>query len=250
MSKTFLKINEIFYSIQGEGSTIGTPSIFLRLAGCNLKCYWCDTPFTWLYSKEIKNLIELKLIENNIEYDLNYYSKEEESKKLSIDEIIEKISKFPTKNIIITGGEPLLQAKNLEKLCKLLNEDNYKIEMETNGTIRPFNEDYDIKYNVSPKLQNSLNEKDVRFKSHILKIFNNYNSIFKFVINDYDDITEVLEIIHQINISNERVYLMPEGKIKSELENKYYWLIDLCKKYNFKYSHRLHIELYGDKRGV
>ena len=80
MSKTFLKINEIFYSIQGEGSTIGTPSIFLRLSGCNLKCYWCDTPFTWLYSKEIKNLIELKLIENNIEYDLNYYSKEEESK--------------------------------------------------------------------------------------------------------------------------------------------------------------------------
>ena len=144
MSKTFLKINEIFYSIQGEGSTIGTPSIFLRLAGCNLKCYWCDTPFTWLYSKEIKNLIELKLIENNIEYDLNYYSKEEESKKLSIDEIFEKISKFPTKNIIITGGEPLLQAKNLEKLCKLLNEDNYKIEMETNGTIRPFNEDYEI----------------------------------------------------------------------------------------------------------
>jgi len=100
------------------------------------------------------------------------------------------------------------------------------------------------------EVENSLNEKDVRFKSDILKIFNNYNSIFKFVINNYDDITEVLEIIHQINISNERVYLMPEGKIKSELENKYYWLIDLCKKYNFKYSHRLHIELYGDKRGV
>tara|TARA_B100000287_G_scaffold428797_1_gene480858 strand:+ start:1291 stop:2043 length:753 start_codon:yes stop_codon:yes gene_type:complete len=250
MSETFLKINEIFYSIQGEGSTIGIPSIFIRLAGCNLKCYWCDTPFTWLYSKEIKKLIELKLIKNNIKYDLKNYSKDDESKKISVNEIMKKISEFPAKNIIITGGEPLLQAKNLEKLCELLNKENYNIEMETNGTIKPINGDYEIKYNVSPKLQNSLNEKDVRFKSDILKIYNNHNAIFKFVINDNQDIKEVLDIINQIDINNERVYLMPEGKTKAELQSKYFWLIELCKKYNFKYSHRLHIELYGDKRGV
>ncbi|MEM1582972.1 MAG: 7-carboxy-7-deazaguanine synthase QueE, partial [Candidatus Bathyarchaeia archaeon] len=86
-----MKISEIFFSIEGEGIEIGRPEVFVRLSGCNLRCSWCDTKYA------LKN-----------------------GKEMSIEEIIQEIGKYPCKNISITGGEPLLQRKELLELVKRL----------------------------------------------------------------------------------------------------------------------------------
>ena len=101
-----MKISEIFYSIEGEGIEIGRPEIFIRLAGCNLRCEWCDTKYTW----------------NN-------------GKEMSTDDVIEEISHYPCKNTSITGGEPLLQIDELTELLEGLKEMNYWVQLNTNGTI-------------------------------------------------------------------------------------------------------------------
>ena len=101
-----MKVSEIFYSIEGEGIEIGRPEVFIRLAGCNLRCDWCDT-----------------------NYALN------DGKELTVDEIIQEIRRHPCRSISITGGEPLLQGEELLKLVEELKRRNYWIQLNTNGTL-------------------------------------------------------------------------------------------------------------------
>ncbi|MFH1284047.1 MAG: 7-carboxy-7-deazaguanine synthase QueE [Candidatus Peregrinibacteria bacterium] len=118
-----MQISEIFYSIQGEGTNLGIPAVFLRLSGCNLRCEWCDTAYAWKKGKEMKT-----------------------------SEILSKIKSFPAHHLVITGGEPLLQQDELKLLLELLK--NYYIEIETNGTIKPKISRLVNQYNCSPKSQN------------------------------------------------------------------------------------------------
>lgn len=114
-----MKVNEIFYSIQGEGRFTGTASVFIRFSGCNLNCDFCDTihkPF----------------------------------KEISEDEILEEVKKYPTKHVVITGGEPYLQLT--QSLIKKLHDCNKFIQVETNGTINK--DDLNIDWvTCSPKFQ-------------------------------------------------------------------------------------------------
>lgn len=214
-----MKVSEIFQAVQGEGATIGQNSIFLRLSGCTLNCNFCDS---------------------------EYHKKGEEK---TIEEIKNEIEKFPTKNLVITGGEPLLQQEEIEQL--LLQLPNYFVTIETNGTISP-NPSLiyqGVLFACSPKLANSGNNLEKRMNYDALRTINNASSIFKFVISDKKDLEEIKFLCEQIEIVKEKVYLMKEGKTKDEqtdVEN----IINICLEEGFNFSPRIHIMVYGERRGV
>lgn len=244
-----LILNEIFYTIQGEGINTGKPSIFIRLAKCNLQCIWCDTKYTWLYNE--KSLIKLKTIAKEKSlfiHDLKIYHKKIEAVKTSIDDIIAEIRSYNCTHLVITGGEPLLQKASIIKLLEKLP--NYSIEIETNGTISPQGMPSYVRFNVSPKLSNSFNSSKLRYKPKILKEFSTLTSSLKYVISRESDITEVLDQLSELAPIQIKVILMPEATSEGELKLKQKWLIELCKKHNFFYGNRLHVQIFGAKRGV
>ena len=238
---------EIFYSIQGEGASMGKPAIFVRLSLCNLHCTWCDTDYTWNW-KSTPFTHDNDQLEGYSKYD-----KSEWITEISNDEIIDELKKYPCKRVIITGGEPLMQQKELVVLLKELKSQGYFIEIETNGTleIKPETEIVLDQINISPKLSNSNNELKLRIKDLALKqLSKSTKATFKFVVDTPEDLSEVEEIITNYSINNSRVYLMPQGTKPEVLKKKQHWLIDICKEKGFNFSDRLHIHLYGDKRGV
>ncbi|MDI6851578.1 MAG: 7-carboxy-7-deazaguanine synthase QueE, partial [bacterium] len=171
-------ISEIFKSIQGEGANIGAPSVFVRFGGCNLRCTFCDTAYS-----------------SFPEYADNWVS-------LEVGEIVNKIHEIrgSAYNLVLTGGEPLLQQKALRELIGKVQSFFPSIEIETNGTIFP-TELYkipNISYNVSVKLTNSGVKEGQRIVNEPLNFFSNYErAYFKFVVEDERDVTEVLNIVEK-----------------------------------------------------
>ena len=217
-----LKVCEIFGSIQGEGKYIGRNSIFLRLSGCNLFCVYCDT---------------------------RYHSK---GYIMSIDDIKKKIGKYDSNYLVITGGEPLIQQ---EALITLLSElpKKYFITIETNATIMPDEKLFDLvdHWSCSPKLTSSENDIDKRTNYNVLEFYNNcYDAIFKFVITGELDLKEVLFLEDQLQLDKDKIYLMPEGRTMSELNMRSKLVVNMCKQNNFHFSPRIHISIWGSKRGV
>lgn len=240
---------EIFHSIQGEGVSMGVPSVFVRASLCNLHCQWCDTDYTWNWQNTPW------AHENDKLPGYRKYNKQEYIEEISADEVVDRIAAFPCTNVVITGGEPLLQDKAWQAVTAGLmsRNPNYHIEVETNGTIAPSPElDTHIsQYNVSPKLQNSGNDRALRIQSEALSFFaHSSKSWFKFVVAHVDDLTEVEEILSAHRIPRERALLMPEGRDLATLENRRQWLAEICRDRGFRLSDRLHIQLWGSKRGV
>ncbi len=237
-----IKLCEVFKSIQGEGPNTGIPSIFIRFFGCNLQCTWCDTKYSWH--------------PNFAEY-----------KEFNLEEIIKKILDFgDVQNIVFTGGEPSLFQKEIKLIVdKLLGchsrvggNPGQKIliskkdtprhvptfELETNGSF-PIEDNFWNTINISPKLKNSGNKKyKIRANNFPEKTF------WKFVIESEKDLEEIFEIQKEYNISNEKIYLMPQAQTKKEIEKKSQEILELCVKYNFRFSSRLHIWIFDDKKGV
>ncbi|MCI0472045.1 MAG: 7-carboxy-7-deazaguanine synthase QueE [Ignavibacteria bacterium] len=241
-----MKISEIFYSIQGEGKRSGVPSLFIRTNYCNLRCRFtggnlCDTAYTsWNPEDEYNRGI------------------------MNVEEIIEECRKYPVKEAVITGGEPAMQAEELTELCKRLKEKGYFITLETNGTIFGEFADFIDLMSVSPKLSNSVpygtefenmhekNRIDMNVLKHIHEnhISSIYDIQWKFVISDEKDIPEILALQSETAFSGKDVYLMPEGITENQLKEKRPLAADLCKKYKFNYTDRLHILIWGGMRGV
>ena len=183
-----IKVNEIFNSIQGEGTFSGTPCIFLRLSTCNLKCSWCDTKYTW---------------------DWQNYDIKKEIKEISIEKIVEKLHEFSNlSHLVITGGEPLLQQDKLALLLIMLKDkkdknnkyQSFQIEIETNGTIIPNNDLVKLvdQWNVSPKTSNSHNQRygiDLeRYYDISIPFYKELkNSYFKFVVDSKEDVKVRIE---------------------------------------------------------
>ena len=132
-------------------------------------------------------------------------------------------------------------------------DSNYRFEVETNGTQLPdTNMDKAIdQWNVSAKLSNSNNTEKLRIKPEALRYFSNKeNAWFKFVIQNEADLEEVQQLENSYNLSKERILLMPEGRTEEALQTKRLWLSDICRDQGYRFSDRLHIQLWGSKRGV
>ena len=228
-----MKVAEIFYSIQGEGRLAGVPSAFVRTSGCNLLCTWCDSPYT---------------------------SWQPEGERLAVAEILERLAVFPTRHAVVTGGEPLI-APEIEELCAGLRERGYHITVETAATVfKPVACDL---ASLSPKLSNSTpwereggrfadRHERLRLRLDVIRAFlERYDYQLKFVIDRPADVAEVLGILEQLpDVDRGRVLLMPQGVTAGELAARGPWLAEECKRHGFRYCPRLHIELYGNRRGV
>jgi 7-carboxy-7-deazaguanine synthase len=209
-----MKVTELFYSIQGEGINSGVPSIFIRLTGCNMIpiCEWCDTKYAM-----------------------------EEGKEMSTMEIIKTIQGYNCNHIVLTGGEPSLQLSEIERfLC--MKDISMKVEIETNGTLK-VPEVWFNTITVSPKKQ--------KIDERLLRDYNNYkNTYFKFVISNKIDFSFWDDLIHELNLKPEKIIMMPEGIEDAKIKETAKWLVEKCKDNNYRFSPRLQVWLYGNKRGV
>lgn len=240
---------EIFYSIQGEGKSIGVPSIFVRTSLCNLHCIWCDTDYTWNW----KNTRFPHVFDALPDY--KKYEKKDWIETCDIQKVAQAVQSFPCKNVILTGGEPMLQQAALAALMLHLRETeaDYRFETETNGTLVPL-PDFDAaidQYNVSPKLENSNNSLKLREKAAAYRFFAaSPKANFKFVLANENDLQELLGLVGKYNIPPEKIWLMPEAMSREALTEKRQWLVEICKKQGFRYSDRLHVQIWGSKKGV
>jgi organic radical activating enzyme len=223
-----LPISEIFYSIQGEGNSVGVPSLFIRLSGCNLSCSWCDTKFAW-----------------------------GEGEDVSFDEILTWFAEYEIRNVVFTGGEPLIFEKEIYEFILYMNHRgiDVRIEIETNGTILPKHlKGFFINYNVSPKLSNSNVTLEQRYKPDVLNWFNSIsgmfgNSIFKFVYDDNSD-GEILKMVNKHEIDETKVYIMPKGDTTLKLDKTQEDAVKFALRHSFNFSPRLQVMLWGKRRGV
>lgn len=239
-----LAISEVFYSIQGEGPTTGYPAVFVRLGGCNLMCggegtqrdqqlhngatWRCDTIEVWMKSraKEFKDILP---------YDCR--------------EAIKKGA-----NLIITGGEPLMQQVNIIEFINYVRYTyniNCYVEIETNGTIKPSNELIELvnQWNCSPKLANSGMPNYKTYNTNTIEILNKLNTAFKFVLTTSQDWEEVKKYYLNI-VDNDKVWLMPSGSSQDELIKSKEIVAEIAKNNYIKFTNRLHIEVWNKKTGV
>jgi organic radical activating enzyme len=231
---------EVFASLQGEGPSSGVPVAFVRLSRCNLACTWCDTAYTWRFEGD-----------NRPHRDGVAYERRANQVALSPGEAAERIASLKQKRLVITGGEPLLQAGALAEMLEHLPD--IGVEVETNGTTRaPPRLDIRIdQYNVSPKLAHSGNPADLALIPERLDAYAaDPRAFFKFVIASPEDVAEVLGLVRTYRMVRERVFLMPEGTDSATLRAREQWLSGLCLEHGFRMSDRMHIHLYGDTRGT
>jgi organic radical activating enzyme len=231
---------EIFASIQGEGPSMGKPCAFLRLSRCNLACSWCDTAYTWHFEGDERPH------RGGVTYD-----RAENQVTMEDEEVAERIDMLGMQRLVITGGEPLLQAAPLARMLTLLP--GVEVEIETNGTIAPppVLDALIDQYNVSPKLAHSGNATELALVPERLEQWVAHpRAWFKFVIANPSDIEQVLAIKDAYVIPSDRIALMAEGTSASALKQREEWLVQACLTHNLTLSKRLHIELFGDSRGT
>ncbi|MCH2496239.1 MAG: 7-carboxy-7-deazaguanine synthase QueE [Erythrobacter sp.] len=231
---------EIFASVQGEGPSMGMPVAFMRLSRCNLACVWCDTAYTWHFQGDERPH------RGGVEYD-------RKANQLSLpeDEVAARIMALGQSRLVITGGEPLLQAPALGRLLELLPD--VSVEIETNGTTKaPAPLDIRIdQFNVSPKLAHSGNPAELALLPERLDAYaTDPRAWFKFVIAEPSDVDEVLALRDRYRFRPGHVFLMAEGTDSETLREREKWLAPLCVRHGFRLSDRLHIHLFGDTRAT
>ncbi len=224
-----MKIAELFYSIQGEGSLVGVPSVFIRTSGCNLRCAWCDTPYT---------------------------SWQPEGMDLDLDQILDEVAAHPARHVVVTGGEPMI-APDIVALTGRLRARGMHITIETAGTVfAPVTCDL---MSISPKLANSTPDdprwgrqhERLRIQEAVLaELMARYDYQLKFVIARPDDLDEVRSLVGSLGAERERVILMAEGTEVERLRERGLWLAEICKQEGYRFSPRLHVDLWGARRGV
>jgi 7-carboxy-7-deazaguanine synthase len=230
-----MKVAEIFNSIQGEGKWVGMPSVFVRTSGCNLRCSWCDTP---------------------------YASWRPEGEDMEVEAIVDRAISLGAPHVVVTGGEPMIQPQ-LPLLIQSLRSRGRYVTVETAGTVW---QDIEIDLaSISPKLSNSRPPSDTpggwaqmhesrRLNWEVLSKWASSPLIrdrqWKFVISQPADLMEVDSILHRLRISPGDVVLMPEGVDDRDLQHKAQWVSKLCQNKNFRFGTRLHVWLYGNRRGT
>jgi 7-cyano-7-deazaguanosine (preQ0) biosynthesis protein QueE len=220
-------VSEIFGpTLQGEGPSVGRRCGFVRLGRCNLQCTFCDTPYTWRWSDH-DPAIELR--------------------EVSETDLLSTLDAMAVDMVVITGGEPLLQQRELEPLVYALrHQREWRVEVETAGTVAPAIEV--DQWNVSPKLANSGNPLERRYKPDVLRAFAATTcAAFKFVVASESDLEEVASMVDECRLTN--VWLMPEGTDAATLNDRMAWLAPAAIARGWNVTTRLHIVLWGDQRG-
>jgi 7-carboxy-7-deazaguanine synthase len=231
-----LRVSETFRSIQGEGPSTGETAVFLRLADCNLKCTWCDTPYSWNWAS---------------------YKKADNTEPLTPSAAAARIRELAADTarlLVVTGGEPMLQQPSLHETLTLINEKSpgIRFEIETNGTVPPspsLNETV-FRYIVSPKLSNAGGTRNSRIR---LKALRGYTGLartnLKFVVASLNDFTELLAIVELLDIPTNQVWIMPEARDRRTLLAVSEAIAPHVVALGFNLSTRLHILLWGDQPG-
>jgi len=229
-----MRLAELFYSIQGEGKLMGVPSVFVRASGCNLRCVWCDTP---------------------------YASWEPEGNDVGVEAIVEQVGQFSGHHVVITGGEPMIMP-DIAELCDELKGRDFHVTIETAGTVYvPVKLDL---ASISPKLSNSTPtareggrfaraHEEKRLNVPVIQQFIDQSADFqlKFVVCEPSDMGEIHGVLGQLQgWSPEDVLLMPEGIDRQMLESRSGWVGEICKSEGFRFCPRLHVLLYGNRRGT
>jgi 7-carboxy-7-deazaguanine synthase len=235
---------EIFHTIQGEGVSAGCPAVFVRASRCNLHCVWCDTDHTWNFEgtpwphqKDTKHR----------KADVTYETTPADAARRILD--------FSCPRVVITGGEPLLQEDGFLKMIHLIRETvpDCVLEVETNATRIPspaFAQAVN-QFNVSPKLANSGMPESLRLIPEALAFFaSSPRAFFKFVLASPADLPEIQTLVTRFALPAGRVLLMPEGRTATALDRHGPWLADACRDLGYRFSDRLHVRLWGDRRGV
>lgn len=223
-------ISEIFESIQGEGPWAGTPSLFIRTSGCNLRCWFCDTPYT---------------------------SWQPEGAQQSVESLGQRIAASAATHVVLTGGEPML-VDDLTALSALCRTHHKIITIETAGTVdQPVTCDLMA---ISPKLSNSIPYDAVWGPRHdrtrhqpdvIRALWSRYPAILKFVVDTPQDLVEVRNYLQEFpEIRPDAVWLMPQARTREQLQEKTDWIREAAAAAGFQFSSRLHIERFGDQRGT
>lgn len=240
-----LAVSEIFGpTLQGEGPSVGTPTIFLRLAGCDLACSFCDSAFTWNW-KGTKFL------------HLKKFDKKKEVKVMSVSGITSTLLSIgaDTKHLVISGGEPFLQQESLVPIVMQLKKLGWYIEIETNGKYIPSERitPYLDQINCSPKLPSSgfdnLHLQSIKFDSLQAIAAWGKAACFKFVVCKGSDIWEIQGIQKKTGILSSQIWLMPEGVTSESVIAHRKEVAELALKYNYKFTDRLHLHIWGSKRG-
>jgi len=241
---------EIFAAPQGEGPTAGEPSLFIRLSQCNLQCVWCDTPYTWNFEGT-----EFRHADDRPDRAAKF-DRAAETVDLSLENLYDRVRKQPLRRVIITGGEPLLQLRELGTLLTLLanqHPDDWTIEIETNGTIAPRGSILACanQFNVSPKLAHSGNRQEVRRRWDVLRFYGREpRAVFKFVVAQPSDLDEVDTLVSASGMTPSRTWLMPEGRDGETLKTRLAWIRPEASARGYNVSDRLHIHAHGDTRGT
>ena len=234
---------EIFASLQGEGPSLGRPSIFVRLSRCNLACVWCDTAYTWHFAGD-----------NRPHRSGMTFERKANQVTLDENDVADRILALDGDRLVVTGGEPLLQATALDCVIERLKASrDFHVEIETNGTVAvPPSLDTRIdQYNVSPKLAHSGNPADLALIPERLREWAaNPRAFFKFVVADEADARAALALARQYEVPPDRLFLMPEGTDSETLHARARWLVPLCQDAGVRYTDRLHIHAFGDTRGT
>jgi 7-carboxy-7-deazaguanine synthase len=226
-----MRINEIFYSLQGEGFLAGIPSVFIRLAGCPLRCRWCDTKYAWDQTA-------------GRQYDIN--------------QIVQAAQKWPSKYAVITGGEPMINSE-LPQLVQQLKASGKHITIETAGIAFIPDMPCDL-MSISPKLSNSTPSEPEMAATHensrldlavLRELIDNYEYQLKFVVDSEDDLPEIQQTIEETeNIDTTKVMLMPQAATRDELLSKSPMVAELCKKTGFTFCQRLQVLLWNNQKGA
>lgn len=223
------KVSEIFDSVQGEGPSTGVPCTFLRLAGCNLRCTWCDTAYTWDWSR---------------------YDYRAEVQVLTLDVLATRLAR--ASRLVITGGEPLLQQKALVRLLERLPA-SLPVEVETNGTQRASAALLARveQWNVSPKLSNSAEASERRFVPAALEAFRDTGRAWlKLVVANEADVLEAEQLVLQLEWPRARVLLMPQASNREALLQLLPRVRRFASERGVGWSSRIHIERWDGQRGV
>lgn len=231
-----MRIAETFFSVQGEGKLTGVPSVFIRTSGCNLRCRWCDTP---------------------------YASWKPEGMDMSVAEILAEVNRHPTRFCVVTGGEPMI-ASGMRELLEALHQAGKHITIETAGTVLPEGVPCDLA-SLSPKLANSTpsvaeggaawheRHERTRWQPEVVRDWTRrYEHQLKFVVSSEQDLEEIERMLEEaaIQTAPENILLMPEGRELDRLHALAPQVVEWCKARGWRFCARLHIDLFGNKRGT